>query len=112
MKKLELITRPEKLEDVKEVLNELGINGMTVSMVSGCGLQKGKTETYRGTSYDINLLPKVKIEMIIKDQIVDKFVNTVTERIRTGKIGDGKIFIYNVEDAIRIRTGEHSDSAI
>ena len=85
---------------------------MTVSMVSGCGLQKGKREVYRGTSYDINLLPKVKIEMVVKDSMLDTLTDSLIERVRTGKIGDGKIFIYDVLDAIRIRTGEHNEDAI
>jgi nitrogen regulatory protein P-II 1 len=112
MKKIELITRPEKLEEVKEALNELEIHGMTVSMVSGCGLQKGKKEVYRGTTYDINLLPKVKVEIVVKDADVDRVCGLVIEKVRTGKIGDGKIFIFDVQDAIRIRTGEHGDSAV
>lgn len=112
MKKIELITRPEKIEDVKEVLNELGVNGMTVTMVSGCGLQKGKTEVYRGTSYDINLLPKIKIEMVVKDGIVQQLVKALADRIRTGKIGDGKLFVSEMLEAVRIRTGETNEDAL
>jgi nitrogen regulatory protein P-II 1 len=112
MKKIELVTRPEKLEEVKEALNELAIHGMTVSMVSGCGLQKGRTEVYRGTTYDINLLPKIKIETVVRDEDVNKLVDLLIEKVRTGRIGDGKIFIYDVLDAIRIRTGDHGDSAV
>ncbi len=112
MKKIEIITRPDKLEEVKESLNELAIHGMTVSMVSGCGLQKGKKEIYRGTVYDINLLPKIKIEVVVKDPDVDRLCDLVIAKVRTGSIGDGKIFIYDVLDAIRIRTGEHGDSAV
>lgn len=112
MKKVELITRPDKLEEVKEALNELSIHGMTVSMVSGCGLQKGRKEIYRGTVYDINLLPKVKVEIIVKDADLKRLCALVIEKVRTGNIGDGKIFIYDVQDAIRIRTGEHGDDAL
>ena len=112
MKKIELITRPEKLEDVKEVLKELDIKGITVSMVSGCGTQKGRREMYRGVAYDINLLPKVKVETVVKDESVNPLVELLLSRIRTGSIGDGKIFIYDVVDAVRIRTGEHGNDAI
>ncbi len=112
MKKLEIITRPDKLEDVKDVLNEKGVNGMTVCMVSGCGQQKGKREMYRGTAYDITLLPKAKIEIIVHDDVVESLANSIIEAVRTGKIGDGKIFIYDVLEAIKIRTGEHGDDAI
>jgi len=112
MKKLEIITRPEKLEDVKEFLNKAGIFGMTVSMVSGCGLQKGRKEIVRGKEYNINLLPKVKIEIVVSDAVVEELVQGVVKAVRTGEIGDGKIFIYNIEDAIRIRTGEKGKDAI
>ncbi len=112
MKKIECIIRPEKLEEVKDALNKLGIKGMTVSQVMGCGLQKGRTEYYRGVEITINLLPKVKLELIVKDSEVDKIVDTIVKVARSGKIGDGKIFIYNVEDAVRIRTGEKGESAI
>jgi nitrogen regulatory protein P-II 1 len=112
MKKLEFIIKPEKLEDLKEVLNELDIKGMTVTMVSGCGLQKGKREVYRGVVYNINLLPKVKIETVVRDEQADTLADTIIKRLRTGNIGDGKIFIYDVADAIRIRTGEHGLDAI
>jgi nitrogen regulatory protein P-II 1 len=112
MKKIELITRPDKLEEVKEALNELEIHGMTVSMVSGCGLQKGKKEIYRGTVYDINLLPKIKVEIVVKDSDVERLCSLVIQKVRTGNIGDGKIFIFDVQEAIRIRTGEHGDNAV
>ncbi|ABY91864.1 nitrogen regulator P-II GlnB [Thermoanaerobacter brockii subsp. lactiethylicus] len=112
MKKIECIIRPEKLEEVKDTLNQLGIKGMTVSQVMGCGLQKGKTEYYRGVAININLLPKIKLELIVKDSEVDRIVDTIIKVARSGKIGDGKIFIYNVEDAVRIRTGEKGESAI
>jgi len=112
MKKIECIIRPEKLEEVKDALNQLGIKGMTVSEVMGCGLQKGRTEYYRGVEININLLPKVKIELIVKDSEVDRIVDTIVKIARSGKIGDGKIFIYNVENAVRIRTGEQGETAI
>lgn len=112
MKKLEMIIRPEKLEDVKEVLDGAGVYGMTVSMVSGCGHQKGRKEIYRGTEYNINLLPKLKMELIVKDEVVEFLVQKVIRTVKTGEVGDGKIFVYPVEDAIRIRTGESGESAI
>ena len=112
MKKLELITRPEKLEDIKELTNSLGVYGMTVAMVSGCGLQKGKKEIYRGTEYNINLLPKMKIEMVVRDEIVESLIEKIIATIRTGEVGDGKIFVFDVADAIRIRTGERGVKAI
>ena len=112
MKKLELIIRPEKLEDVKEVLDKAGVYGMTVSMVSGCGHQKGRKEIYRGTEYNINLLPKLKMELVVKDDIVDILVQKVIRTVKTGEVGDGKIFVYPVEDAVRIRTGECGENAI
>ncbi len=112
MKKLEVITRPEKLEDVKELLNNSGIYGMTVGMVSGCGLQKGRKEVYRGTEYTINLLPKVKIEIVVKDAVVEELVDGLVKKVKTGEVGDGKIFVYDVHDAVKIRTGERGEKAI
>lgn len=112
MKKLEIVTRPEKLEDLKELVNNTQHYGMTVSMVSGCGLQKGRKEIYRGAEYSVNLLPKVKIELVLPDELVDEMTDKILKAIKTGQIGDGKIFIYNVENAIRIRTGEMGDKAI
>lgn len=112
MKKLEIIVRPEKLENVKELMNDLGILGMTVSMVSGCGLQKGRKEVYRGTEITINLLPKVKIETVVRDEVVDVLVDGIVKTVKTGEVGDGKIFIYNVEEAVKIRTGGKGDNAI
>jgi nitrogen regulatory protein P-II 1 len=112
MKKLEIITKPEKLEDVKDVVNKLGIYGMTVSMVSGCGLQKGRKEFYRGTEVTINLLPKIKIEIVCLDEKVEQIIESITRVVRTGKIGDGKIFIYSIDDIVRIRTGERGENAI
>lgn len=112
MKKLEVIIRPEKLEELKQLINESGHYGMTVSMVSGCGLQKGRKEIYRGAEISINLLPKIKAEIVLPDKVVDEMTNKIVEAVRTGKIGDGKIFIYNIEDAVRIRTGDKGESAI
>ncbi len=112
MTKIECILRPGKLEEVKDALGKFGINGMTVTQVIGCGLQKGRTEVYRGAEYSINLLPKVKVEIVIRDQDVNQVVNLIAQAARTGEIGDGKIFVYPVADAIRIRTGEKGESAI
>lgn len=112
MKKIEMIIRPEKLEDVKEILSERSLFGMTVTMASGCGHQKGRKETYRGTEFSINLLPKVKVEVIVHDRDAAGLIDEITKKIRTGRVGDGKIFVYNVEQAVRIRTGESGDDAI
>ncbi|MEW6661541.1 MAG: P-II family nitrogen regulator [Bacillota bacterium] len=112
MKKIECIFRPSKLEQVKEALSMYGINGMTVTHVIGCGIQKGKTELYRGSEYSLDLLPKVKIEIIIKDELVRQVIDIISSAAKTGQIGDGKIFVYDVETAIRIRTGETGDDAI
>lgn len=112
MKKLECIIKPFKLEEVKEALREIGVSGMTVSEVKGFGRQKGHSELYRGTEYTVDFLPKVKIEMIIPDDLVDKAVETIQAAARTGKIGDGKIFLIPVEDVVRIRTGEKGENAI
>lgn len=112
MTKIECILRPGKLENVKEAINQFGIHGMTVTQVIGCGLQKGRTEVYRGTEYSINLLPKIKIEMVVPDKSVDNIVKLVIDAARTGDIGDGKIFTYKVDNAIRIRTGEKGEEAI
>ncbi|HEX2986242.1 MAG TPA: P-II family nitrogen regulator [Caproiciproducens sp.] len=107
-----MVIRPEKLEEVKEIFNEMQIHGMTVTMVSGCGHQKGRKNWYRGTECEINLLPKVKVETVVHDEIVPKVIEQITQRIKTGEVGDGKIFVYNVEQAVRIRTGESGDDAI
>ena len=110
--KIDIITRPGKLEELKEALADIGVTGMTVSQVFGCGLQKGHTEVYRGKEYSINLLPGVKIEIVVCEVPVATVVDTVKKICRTGKVGDGKIFIYPVENAVRIRTGEEGDIAI
>ncbi|WP_107855523.1 P-II family nitrogen regulator [Neisseria weaveri] len=112
MKKIEAIIKPFKLDDVREALTELGITGMTVSEVKGFGRQKGHTEIYRGAEYAVDFLPKVKIELVVADSDVERVTETIVEVARSGKIGDGKIFILTVEEAIRIRTGERSDAAV
>ena len=112
MKKLEMIIRPEKLEDVKDVLNHSQVYGMTVTMVSGCGLQKGRREIYRGTEMSINLLPKIKVETVVKNDVVEELIKKITAAIQTGAVGDGKIFITNVEETIRIRTGERGENVL
>jgi len=112
MKKLEIIIRAEKLETLKEALNEIGIKGLTVSTVMGCGNQKGRQEIYRGTEITINLLHKVKVETVISDASLEKVIKKIRDSVITGAVGDGKIFVFNVENAIRIRTGEEGDAAI
>lgn len=112
MKKIEAIIKPFKLEEVKEALAELGIEGMTVTEVKGFGRQKGHTEIYRGSEYTVDFLPKIKLEVVIPDSLVESAVKAILEAARTGKIGDGKIFIAPVEEAVRIRTEERGDKAI
>jgi nitrogen regulatory protein P-II 1 len=112
LKKIECIVRPTKLDEVKGALGELGIFGMTVTEVRGAGRQKGHTERYRGAEYVINLLAKVKIEVVVKESDVAGAVEAIRKAASTGEIGDGKIFVLPVEDAIRIRTGEHGEDAV
>ena len=112
MKKIEAIIKPFKLDDVRESLSEIGIMGMTAIEVKGFGRQKGHTELYRGAEYVVDFLPKVKIEIVVKDEQVDRCLEVITESARTGKIGDGKIFVSPVEQSIRIRTGESGDEAL
>ncbi|MDD2683791.1 MAG: P-II family nitrogen regulator [Candidatus Cloacimonetes bacterium] len=112
MKKIEAIIRPYKLEDVKQALSALGIDGMTVTEVKGFGRQKGHTEIYRGSEYTLDFLPKIRIEIVLPDNQVSQAIKVIVESARTGKIGDGKIFIYPVEDAIRIRSGEMDENAL
>ena len=112
MKKVEAIIKPFKLEDVKDALAEIGITGMTVSEVKGYGRQKGHSELYRGAEYVVDFLPKVKMEMVVEDSQEEQVINTIVEAARTGKIGDGKIFVSNVEKIVRIRTGETGNEAI
>ena len=110
--KIDIITRPEKLEILKEALNEIGVLGMTVSQVYGCGTQKGHKEVYRGREYEINLIPKIKIETVVCEIPVEKVLETAQRILRTGTFGDGKIFIYELSDAVRIRTGQRGVEAI
>lgn len=112
MKKIEAIIRPGKLEEIKEALNKFNIHGLTISQVMGCGLQKGRKEFYRGTEVTLNLLPKIKIEIVCTDKHLDDILKLISDQAKTGEVGDGKIFIYNVEDTIRIRTGERGEGAI
>lgn len=112
MKKIEAIIKPFKLEDVKEALSEIGIEGMTISEVKGFGRQKGHTEIYRGSEYTVDFLPKVKFEIVLADDRIGKAVEAIVSSAKTGKIGDGKVFVLPIEDAIRIRTEERGDSAI
>jgi len=112
MKKVEAIIKPFRLEEVKEALAEIGLTGMTVSEVKGYGRQKGHSELYRGAEYVVDFLPKIKLEMVVDDDQLDQVIDTITEAARTGKIGDGKIFVSAVEKVIRIRTGETGSDAI
>jgi nitrogen regulatory protein P-II 1 len=112
MKKIEAIIKPFKLDEVKDALNALGVQGMTVTEVKGFGRQKGHVELYRGAEYEISFIPKVKIELVVADSILEKVLATIQEKAKSGKIGDGKIFVSKVEEVIRIRTGEKGDIAI
>ncbi len=112
MKKVEAIIKPFKLDDVRESLAELGITGMTVSEVKGFGRQKGHTELYRGAEYMVDFLPKVKIELVIQDELLEQALEVIVDTAKTGKIGDGKIFVTEVERVIRIRTGEENEEAV
>ena len=112
MKKIEAIIKPFKLDDVKEALTEIGVIGMTVMEVRGFGRQKGHTELYRGSEYTIDFLPKVKVEIVVADQLVSKVVETIIAAAKTGSIGDGKVFVLPVEESVRIRTGERGEDAI
>jgi nitrogen regulatory protein P-II 1 len=111
-KKIEAIIKPFKLDEVKEALNDLGIKGLTVTEAKGFGRQKGHTELYRGAEYVVDFLPKVKIEVVLEDAMVDRAVESIMQAAKTGRIGDGKIFISTVEDVIRIRTGERGNEAV
>ena len=112
MKKIEMIVRPEMMETVKEVVDRVGAGGMTVSSVLGCGAQKGKKEVYRGAELNINLLHKLKIEVVVVDSMVDELVEAVSAGIKTGEVGDGKMFIIAIDDTVRVRTGERGDVAL
>lgn len=112
MKKVEAIIRPFRIDDVREALGEIGVKGMTLTEVKGYGRQKGHTELYRGSEYQIDFLPKIKIEVVVSDRLADKVVDTIVNAAKTGQVGDGKIFIYDVEDAVRVRTGESGEDAL
>jgi len=112
MKKIEAIIKPFKLDEVREALHEVGVTGMTVTEVKGFGRQKGHTELYRGAEYVVDFLPKLKIEIVIADESVDAAIEAITKAARTGKIGDGKIFVFPTEQVVRIRTGETGDAAV
>jgi nitrogen regulatory protein P-II 1 len=112
MKKIEAVIKPFKLDDVKAALSELGITGMTISEVKGAGRQKGHTEMYRGAEYRVEFNPKIKIELVVQTDLVDKVVEVLREAAQSGKIGDGKIFVLPVEQVLRVRTGERDEAAI
>ena len=112
MKKIEAIIKPFKLDEAKEALNAIGVTGLTVSEVKGFGRQKGHTELYRGAEYNVDFLPKIKLEIVVPDEMAEKVGVQLLEACQTGRIGDGKVFVLPVEDAIRIRTGERGDSAV
>ncbi len=112
MKKIEAVIKPFKLEEVREALSEIGINGLTVTEVKGFGRQKGHTELYRGAEYTIDFLPKVKLELVVAEDILESAMDAIVKAAHTGKIGDGKIFVSSVEQALRIRTGETGDEAV
>ena len=112
MKKVEAVIKPFKLDEVKEALHDVGVSGITVTEAKGFGRQKGHTELYRGAEYVVDFLPKVKLEVVVEDQLVDRVVEAIANSARTGRIGDGKIFVSTVEQALRIRTGERDSDAI
>jgi len=112
MKKIEAIIKPFKLDEVKEALNEIGIKGITVSEVKGFGRQKGHTELYRGTEYVVDFLPKIKMEIVVREEMVTSVVEAIVEAAKTGRIGDGKVFVLSVDEVVRIRTGERGEEAI
>jgi nitrogen regulatory protein P-II 1 len=112
MKKIEAIVRPFRIDDVREALAEIGVKGMTLTEVKGYGRQKGHTELYRGSEYQIDFLPKIKLEVIVPDRLSEQVVDTILRTAKTGQVGDGKIFIINVEDAVRVRTGESGEAAL
>ncbi len=112
MKKIEAVIKPFKLDDVKDALHEVGVSGITVTEVKGFGRQKGHTELYRGAEYVIDFLPKVKVEVVVEDVLVENVIEAITQAARTGRIGDGKIFVQPIEEAVRIRTGDRGPDAI
>ena len=112
MKKIEAVIKPFKLDEVREALSELGVSGLTVTEVKGFGRQKGHTELYRGAEYVVDFLPKVKVDVVVGDALVDKAIDAIVKAARTGKIGDGKIFVFDVPQVVRIRTGETGEEAV
>lgn len=112
MKKIEAIIRPFRIDDVREALAEIGVKGMTLTEVKGYGRQKGHTELYRGSEYQIDFLPKIKLEVVVADGIAEKVVDTIIKAAKTGQVGDGKIFVSHVDDAVRVRTGESGEAAL
>lgn len=112
MRKIEAIIKPFKLDEVREALNEIGVSGLTITEVKGFGRQKGHTELYRGAEYVVDFLPKIKIEIVVIEKLVDSTIETIVKAARTGKIGDGKIFVTRVEQVVRVRTGELNEAAI
>jgi nitrogen regulatory protein P-II 1 len=112
MKKIEAVIKPFKLDEVREALSEMGVSGLTVTEVKGFGRQKGHTELYRGAEYVVDFLPKVKVEVVVGDAMVDKAIDAIVKAARTGKIGDGKIFVFDVPQVVRIRTGETGEDAV
>lgn len=112
MKKIEAIIRPFRIDDVREALAEIGVKGMTLTEVKGYGRQKGHTELYRGSEYQIDFLPKIKLEVIVPDALAENVIETIMNAARTGQVGDGKIFVYPVDDVIRVRTGESGEEAL
>jgi nitrogen regulatory protein P-II 1 len=112
MKKIEAIIRHERLQEVQDALDQLGVSGLTVSEVVGCGRQKGYTEQYRGVQANISLLPKIKVESVVPTDLVDRAVEAIVEAARTGNVGDGRVFVYSVEESVRIRTGESGEESL
>ena len=112
MKKIEAIIRPFRIDDVREALADLGVKGLTLTEVNGYGRQKGHTELYRGSEYQIDFLPKIKLEVIVPDKMLDEAIEAIVKTAKTGQVGDGKIFVYPVEDAVRVRTGESGEAAL
>jgi nitrogen regulatory protein P-II 1 len=112
MKKIEAIIRHERLQEVQDALDQLGVSGLTVSEVVGCGRQKGYTEQYRGVQANISLLPKIKVEAVVPSDVADSAVEAIVEKARTGAVGDGRVFVYDVEQAVRIRTGEYGEDSV
>ena len=112
MKKIEAVVRPFRIDDIREALAEIGVKGMTLTEVKGYGRQKGHTELYRGSEYQIDFLPKIKLEVVVSDKAADKVVDTIIKAAKTGQVGDGKIFIYDVQDAVRVRTVESGEAAL